>query len=280
MTIAAGFYYQDGILLCADTEQTLGTLKFNRPKISTLICDRGTFGFAYAGHSHFAQSTVQKLTKRLNESADDTDSIIGETLEEDYTRLVLNHPNVSFDPNLHYALLIAVCSADGRRDLYRTDQCSHTRVDGYDCIGVGEILAHYLIPRSFIPEMPESWMVYRAAFMLANVKETTAGCGGHSQFCLIRKDGTCGQFVAQKRAREGPRTGVEWLGEQALEFDSVMRNVLFFAADRNISDASFGVHLENVRHYLETLRRDYRSRGLALESFATFQASPEGQQSD
>jgi hypothetical protein len=65
MTIAAGFVCREGILLCADTEQTAWAMKLHGSKLGHFACPGGIIAFAYAGNTRFAFSAIQKLQKRL-----------------------------------------------------------------------------------------------------------------------------------------------------------------------------------------------------------------------
>jgi hypothetical protein len=268
MTIAAGFVYRDGILLCADTELT-GWITLHEAKISQFSCSAGNVGIAYSGNSGFAASTIQKCKRKLGAVA--AVDFIGELetiIDKEYRRTVLSHPSQATDTSLPYKLLIAVTSNSGDAALYVTDQTAMHQISTYECIGVGEVLAHYLVRPTFSPDIGERQMLSLATFMLACVKGYVSGCGGMSQFLGLRKDGTVGHFFAGAGPGVDLRTNTDWLERHSKGFDPFARRILFDIPNPDINDADFDGNLEIFCNEMRRQRKDWREKSYVHESFA------------
>jgi hypothetical protein len=90
MTIAAGFLCRQGVLLCADTEQTAWAMKLHQAKVGFFDFPGGKMGHVYAGNTQFALSAIEKLQKRLNRRAiKDPLGEVEKLLDSEYRRNVL-----------------------------------------------------------------------------------------------------------------------------------------------------------------------------------------------
>ena len=67
MTIAAGFYCHDGVVLSTDTEITSSISKTHEAKVSLFDFPGGKVAFAFAGNMNFALAALHKLERRLKE---------------------------------------------------------------------------------------------------------------------------------------------------------------------------------------------------------------------
>jgi hypothetical protein len=91
MTIAAGFVYRNGALLCADTEVSGWSMTVYASKLMHFSCPGGKIGMAYAGNSGFAISTMQKCERRLQDvPAQDTLREIERIVDREYRKTVLS----------------------------------------------------------------------------------------------------------------------------------------------------------------------------------------------
>jgi hypothetical protein len=166
MTIAAGFVCRGGVLLCADTEETGWAMKIQAPKLHHFECPGGKLAFAYAGNTAFAISAIQKCRSHLAEvPAEKVLKELETVLEKEYRRHVLRHPDHATNANLDYRLLISIWCLGKPVRLFATDQTTLRQVENYECIGLGDYLAHYLIRPSFDPDMEERPTFSLAAYM-------------------------------------------------------------------------------------------------------------------
>jgi 20S proteasome alpha/beta subunit len=237
MTIAAGFLCTDGVLLCADTEHTGWTSKSHQSKVDQFDVPDGKVCFALAGASALAWSAMQKCKKQLREtSSTDLVADIEGILDAEYRRNVLGHPDYL---SLDYSLLLALWTKSGGVQLFSTTATALTEVRQFQCLGVGAELASYLIRTGFLsPSLKQASSL--AAYTLACVKESIAGCGGMSVYILLRKDGTSGVLTSE---HDGPTKEIE---KYARVYDFTMRRLLLWMADMQGEDVYFERNLSEL----------------------------------
>jgi 20S proteasome alpha/beta subunit len=261
MTIAAGLYYRGGVILCADTELTHATATTHTQKIIDFKCAAGRFAFAAAGNYRYAMATIQKCQRRLDALKDPEmwlEEIEG-TIQSQYQTHVLDHPCQTIDSTLHYWLLIAARPAGGgAAQLFATEQTEVQAVNGYACIGIGADLAQHLINRNFVMGMAESDTLYLASFVLANIKDGVTGCGGLSQFLVLRDDGARADIVSVVNAGAAPITSVDWIEAHSKTYEMMTRTLLFQLVDRNLSDADFESNLDQLHKRILEMRTKWR----------------------
>lgn len=267
MTIAAGFLYSDGVMLCADTELTQWAATLHASKITLFSCPGGNVAMAYAGNANLATTAIQKCARRLQEvSAKEALPEIERLLDKQYRKAVLSHPNHASDSNLAYSMLISLCSPDGELSLYATDQTTVRLIETYECIGIGESLAHYLVRASFRSDMGERQALNLAAFMLACVKDSVPNCGGLSQFVVLRKDRTVQNIFAGSNVSLNANT--EWIDRHSKGFDEFARRVLLSIANPEITEIQFEAKLDAFKAEILRLRKDWREKAFVHESMA------------
>jgi len=241
MTIAAGFIHREGVLLCADTEHTGWTWKVQGAKLGHLEYRGGKVGWGYAGNTGFALSAIQECARQL-EGIEAVDALprIRKVLWREYKRNVLDHPDHATDASLHYNLLICLWSTGEMPRLYVTTQTALREVDAYDCIGIGESIAHFLIRPSFIAGLSERGALNLATHVLAGAKDYVPGCGGASYFISIRNDGLIKEY-------DSIRTGhCRRLEAYSNLYEIKARRLLLAMADSGINDAQFEEYLTGV----------------------------------
>ena len=267
MTIAAGFCYRGGVLLCADTEQTGWAMKLYAAKIFNFDYPGGKIGFAYAGNTGLAISAIQKCQRRLmTTDGNDVFTEVERVVDREYRKNVLSHPDSS-QAGLDYQLLVSISPHMGNATLWTTLRTAIRQVNTYECIGVGEHLAHYLLRPDFSAGMDERQLLVLATYMLASVKTFVPNCGGISHFLWLRNGGMTGETYSTAAVGLEPKTSTEWLEKHARVYDMYARNILFQLANPDISDADFESNLKMFGGKVAELRRNFRESNLVHESF-------------
>jgi hypothetical protein len=108
MTIAAGFRSQDSIILCADTEVTLGAdLKLLRGKLTLYRSDDCNLALVGAGNADFIKMAAQKIINAIGQSPTHFEiySAIERVVLEVFSKHVQYYPEDGQKPN--FDLLIA-----------------------------------------------------------------------------------------------------------------------------------------------------------------------------
>jgi hypothetical protein len=245
MSIAAGIRYGNGVLLCADTEQSAWSHTLHESKIKRIDLAEARIVLAYAGHTAFSLSAIEKCERVLRHVEPDAlqEELEG-TLEEEYRRHVLSHPDHAIDGTLQYKMLIAFWRFGEKARLFKTTQTAMHEVGGYDCIGAGEYLGHYLIRPHFIQWLSERMALSASAMMLAGVKGYVEGCGGVSCFCALRDDGMIANAFSLASTIIPPRTMVEWLEYSSKGYQYLVGQLLLRAANPLLTDSDFNKNLE------------------------------------
>jgi len=252
MSIAAGIRYKGGVLLCADTEQSAWTHTIHQSKIRRWRCRGGVVVMAYAGHSAFSISAIEKCEQTVKDCEPEAllEEIEG-TLEEEYRRHVLSHPDHASDGTLPYRILVGLWRPGQKAELFVTTQTAMHSVDGYECIGSGDYLGHYLVRPHFARSLEERKALSLAAAMLAGVKGYVEGVGGLSCFMALRDDGMVADVISMNDEHIAPRISIEWLEYSAQGYQWSSRELLLKAADLTLSEEHFegnlGLFCQQVR---------------------------------
>ena len=90
MTLAAGFLYREGVILCAETELTIGDLKSHGAKIMPFECPYGRIGIVCSGHFLGAVSTMQKIRAAVQALPSETHPLVAieAILRREYQEIV------------------------------------------------------------------------------------------------------------------------------------------------------------------------------------------------
>jgi hypothetical protein len=260
MTIAAGLICKEGVLLCADTEESDWASKSHASKIRYFEFPRGKIAFAYAGNTRAAHSAVLKCERALTGSSGrkkTTEPLaeIEKILDREYRRNVLTHPDYE---DLHYWLLIALWSENGTK-LFITERTEIDEVVEFECKGIGEPLARHLIKSGASKEMPYQKALPLAAYALALVKGQMTRCGGMSVFVMLGNDG---KIATVTSLHDGPCVQVE---RYAKGYDFIARRLLMDIADPAADPRYFEDNLEatfitDARRMFSEMLADRRRR--------------------
>lgn len=201
MTIAIGFTCVDALLICADTQLTVaGVTKLHGSKIFREEFPNGAkSAIAIAGTLSLGRMAMQHIEQRIGDqlSSDLTLRKIRSEIEEEvqdmHQRHIHPHPD-RYTLNLSFQLLLAVWSpVDSRSMIFWTEGTAVNELRGYQPIGAGDSLAHYVIKEEgYRPTMPEAEVRRIAIRALAMAKDYVDGCGGFTEMISMSNSGTLG----------------------------------------------------------------------------------------
>jgi 20S proteasome alpha/beta subunit len=254
LTIAAALTCETGIVLCADTEQTIGEFKFGESKIISQSFSKSTLVFAIVGAVAYATMAVQEIIRDTKNSPQDHDTIennIKTRISDIYTRLLYPHPAANYPNSPFFDLLIAVW-AENRLRLLVSSESAVTEVKDYDCRGVGQTLAKYLINPMYVKNdtMSEKLVTRIALRALLHVKKYVSGCGGESEIVLLTKDG-------QIRKVE-PHADIH--SDLIAALDSIANASFFFTSDLDAPDNELSDTLDFWKTFIMREREKARTR--------------------
>lgn len=189
MTIAAGFICPDGLVLCADSQQSDETTKYQRDKIfafeDSLICTG-------AGSSAFIQTAFDKICDEYKSARPVNKSDARDVAERVITSVHQDHiykfhpPN---DPQRPYVqLILGTRCENGDVALVKTVDDAAYLGSEYEATGLGQYLFEYWARLFYRNNLSMDVMTYIALFILREVKNNADGCGGYSRAVRLPKD--------------------------------------------------------------------------------------------
>lgn len=204
MTIAAGFSFVDGVLICADTEVTQSAAKYQESKISSV-----TFGgennpgpkltFAISGwfpHAKRAIAACRVAIREIflkNPRSLDNERIRGcieDSLAKFYRKHIFTHPQYGTEAAPSVSLIIGVWSAvTGRPSLLANYETVVNEISGFECVGIGSYFARYACSNLFHSNMTLREITLLATHVLHQTKKNVPNCGKESQFISLRVGG-------------------------------------------------------------------------------------------
>lgn len=256
MTIIAGFKCNEGIVLCADTQETVGTMKRNVPKLR-LEPSEGWAGendgnslavaFCGAGDGPFIDKLVETCwqSAKSAQSAGQACQAIEQSIRDHYAQF-----GKIFQPGYcPHAELIFGVKMWGESMLFSADGPTVNEVNGYRSSGVGQYMADFLASRMYGYYLTIHQCVILSAYILFQAKEHVDGCGGESHIAVLREQGKSGL--------------VEWVRVNAItelvgSSDLELGRLLLQTANIEASDEQFRSRYKVVRKILEKFRKHHR----------------------
>lgn len=252
MTIIAGFRCQGGIVVCADTQETLGTAKRSVPKLQLfrgpirsqdkqkLINPDLALAICGAGDGPFIDKIASqawdaiRYVSDVREAADRIESMIKNTYREFgqiYQTGVCPHAELIYGITMDSASMLFQASGPLVNEME------------YASSGIGYYLADFLTTKM----RGNGWLTIRqsvilAAYILFQAKEHVEGCGGDSHIAVLRESEPSGMVDVRL---------IQHLDEYLKVADRFTGEMLLLAADFSIPDSKA---LEDMTNIMETLR--------------------------
>jgi 20S proteasome alpha/beta subunit len=233
VTIAAGFRFDKGILLCADTQYSAAQ-KTEQTKIFPVPCGDSKLIFALTGREAYARRAIERIEEQMQDIG--TSELTKENLQnaiEQGLRIVFeNHAYPSPDwggpdsPN--FQLVGALYSPIDGLFLLKTEEAIAFTVDDKVCVGSGGYLGDYLIKRLYsAPDRPLNDAVALATYVLYEAKGHDIHCGGASEFAILWDTGEISQVQPGKVALNE---------DYATSFDEFTKKIFYAVADLEKTD--------------------------------------------
>jgi len=272
VTIIAGFRCQEGIVLCADTQETSGGAKRN---VTKLQCFQGpvisqdgqgmvnadlALAICGAGYGPFIDKITSQAWDAVRhvsdiwEASERVESMIKETYQEFGQIFQTGEcPQV----NLIYGI-----TKSGESRLFQAVGPVVNETT-YASDGIGYYLANFLTTRM----RGDSWLTIRqtiilAAYILFQTKEHVEGCGGDSHIAVLRESESSGMVDFRL---------IQHLTEYLKSADHFTGEMLLKAADFSIPDSDVSHGISNSVDMLKFLRSEEIKR---LEEHRACDRSP------
>jgi hypothetical protein len=197
MTIAAGFVYEGGILMCADSEMSSATVKRDESKIRDCRFADGVVVFGFSGIEGHAAAAIDQCEDVLRNlpSTGLTHQQIVQAIRGTWADEYKTH-----GVGGHYDAVIAVHSRMNGLALYSTTESSISRVRKiHACVGVGSDLTNYVLRNHHVTE---KGVVQRLAVMTIGwAKRYVQGCSGWTLLYDVQSDGSLNKRWDDERIR-------------------------------------------------------------------------------
>lgn len=254
VTVVAGFRFKRGVVLCADTQETVGDIyKRHVPK---LRFEESPRAYASLGGSDLAVafcgatnkgSFVDKLVDRAwiaarNES--DIDAVC-EAIEKSIEETYRHYGGIYQAGYMPDAELIYGVKMGGQSRLFSANGPESNQQQQYCTGGVGSYLADFLVARMYTEGLTVQQCVILAAYVLFQTKEHVDGCGGKSHIAVLGEDGPSGQVDAQR---------IEAITKNLEQADLELGPLLLASCDLDIGEEEFKVQADNVYTFLKSHR--------------------------
>ena len=265
VTIAAGFVCKDGIVLCADTEETgfgykrrVAKLQVmpNKPPFSE---DEPVAVFTGSGTAAFMDEVIEKMWAGVLESGEQELAKIIRRLEYEnrlyHTTIWHTYPTTNRVDLLPEAdLLFAVRAKDGF-GLFQAKGTMFNRVKSYAAIGCGGELSDYICEDAHRTTEDVARTICLAIYMLEETKGHVPGCGGESHIAVLAKDGNTQLYAGSEVINAASHLSLA---------DRILKEILLSYANLEMSDDVFR---QRLKGYEKALVQQRGKRRKDIERF-------------
>jgi hypothetical protein len=268
VTVAAGFVCQNGIVLCADSQESAGDYKFPVEKVLTRGDAWTEVAVVGSGYGPLVDMASQRIAGRLLGGYQDYDIIekrISETLNELYETSFRLYP-VRDEEDRIIDLLVAVkLLKTGYPILFHTSATAISRVSEYVIVGSGRA-AQYEVQNLFSRWMRVSRGILIAVQLLKVAEAVLHTVGGRPV------------IVTMHSADVGMGVADDWQVDETAkalrQFDAQISSLQMDFADLSLGDDSFVEKLRQLETRLIEDRHQYRQKAAKLRALMEYLLNP------
>jgi 20S proteasome alpha/beta subunit len=218
VTIIAGFKGYDGVVICADTQETVSGYKRKVPKLRVEPSDQKSslaVAFCGAGHGPF----IDKVVSLAWNDAQNATTLEGAcTTIEGSIKASHDEFGKIYQPGYlpEIELIYGVKMDSGSRLFHAYGPTINEKE--YYAAGAGSYMADFLASRMYRTHLDVRQLIILAAYVLFQAKEHVDGCGGDSHIAALNEDGLSGivDFTHTEKLTELITTADHVLSEQLL----------------------------------------------------------------
>lgn len=265
VTIIAGFKCSGGVVLCADTQETISIsgiplskrkvpkLRFHeRDPIQLQMAGEAPLAVAFcgAGDGAFIDKLVDNAWrdvayKKSCSSVWEAASAIEDSIKETYKDFGAIY-QVGLCPSAE--LLYGVKAAGGVQ-LFSADGPVVNEIDEFRSGGCGYYMADFLAQRMHDKCLSAHQCAILAAYILFQAKEHVDGCGGDSHIAVLREDESCGLIGWHQ---------LEAITKLLEYVDKESGKIILDASDLGNSDEEFAKKTQETLRWIQEVRKTRR----------------------
>jgi 20S proteasome alpha/beta subunit len=257
VTIVAGFRSYQGIVLCADTQETVGNLsKRNVPKLifqpadeygqtKALLPDDLAVAFCGAAdNGPFVDKLVENAWEeaQIGTSLDEVCTLIEVSIKKTY-REYGQIFQTGYCPSAD--LIYGVKMFGSSKLFWASGPVVLERKTHYSG-GAGYYMADFLAARMYYDGMNLRQCVILAAYILFQAREHVDGCGGDSHIAILRDDGVSGKV---------DYLSIESINKMFRWEDAELGRLILHAADLEVSNQDFQEHAKQIAELAASMRQ-------------------------
>ena len=242
MTIAAGFFCSDGILLASDSLYSgSGYAVGEGPKFWVITKDDVVVVFGGAGYEPWLMRTKMEIERKISKGGLSQINIVSRIDQ------VLEKVANKIPPEWAFGALVAIRNSEGLY-LYESLGVSFLSPvrNHWQCVGTGQSLGLYFATLLFREGMSLHWAKVVAAHLVKECKVYSDGCGGPTRFVEIP---TVGDVIETDKPVE-----IEKFEAHLAPLTDVF-GIVLPGSDRTASDLSIAHRLQMLTEAINQARR-------------------------
>lgn len=250
MTAVIGYVCDSGVVLCADTQETIrGYTKTDAKKLLPFQCPALSLVFAGAGNNStqidgaIYEIAAQVIADEPKTGADLKRSVrkaLGELFPREH------YPRVG-DPEVDILMAFQWKTEAG---LYRITDCSLAPIRSMAAIGTSVILAAQLLQRHYDPHVQINEAAIICIYVMYHVKKWVDGCGGNTEIAIIPR--TTGTMTFM------PSVEVEKLEKYSAAYDDAVKGLLLAVPRTPKNPALFDQEIQAAKNGLNVARTAFQ----------------------
>ena len=247
MTVAAGMHCTDGLVICADTEVSDGTTKWQKTKVWAagdylLVTGAGAEAYLKMAFDKLAHSLSQSRPNDVEAARRTVEKLVLDIHKQHI--FPLNKSGHQWANSIDIWLIVGVRCTNGELALIKTVLTTASLVGDYEAVGTGSSVfkywARYFLEGRFNMDLAS----YFSMFMLREAKDVSTGVGGLTFVHKMAKDTSAARVYRNIWDDRGILAG----------FPKTAVDVLLAATDLTVADRAFTFELEKFRALIQQLR--------------------------
>lgn len=194
MTIAIGLMAKNGLVLAADTQESMGSFKMDEPKI--LIANKGqsgsnsgaiaVSGAGWGGHlDSINQEICGIFLKRSRWTIDQFETAIKKQNSRFYRDHITPLTGLPYGERPEYSLILGSLLPSGKSALWGSSNSTVKRYRSFGAVGLGAAFAKMLLSRLWTSVNVEVTACL-AAYVMYLVKQYQDGCGNETHIVILK----------------------------------------------------------------------------------------------